>query len=139
MRKPETDRDKGTVELWRTLRSRAWWEGPVSGGSNVTRDDKTFLATSRLTGGVIRVVIVRFEDGWAPHFCTAPAASVGHPGSSGRPLGHREILPRREESLGSGSAAGSERVVEPGLLAVESVAIHACGTKQLGHRSLRPE
>ena len=45
-------------------------------GANVTRDYKTFLATSRLTGGVIRVVIVRFEDGWAPYFCTDPTASV---------------------------------------------------------------
>lgn len=45
-------------------------------GANVTRDNKTFLATSKLTGGVIRVVIVRFEDGWAPHFCTDPTASV---------------------------------------------------------------
>jgi hypothetical protein len=43
---------------------------------NVTRDYKTFQATSHLTGGVIRVVIVRFEDGWAPYFCTDPTASV---------------------------------------------------------------
>ena len=32
---------------------------------------------SKLTGGLIRVVIVRFEDGrWAPYFCTAAAVSV---------------------------------------------------------------
>ena len=46
-------------------------------GVEVTRSYKTFLATSRLTGGVIRVVIVRFEDGgWAPYFCTDIQASV---------------------------------------------------------------
>jgi len=40
-------------------------------GSLVTREYKTFLATSRLVSGVIRVVIVRFDDGgWAAYFCT---------------------------------------------------------------------
>ena len=47
-------------------------------GIEVTRQYKTFLATSRLSGGVIRVVIVRFDDGgWAPYFCTDSAADVG--------------------------------------------------------------
>ena len=46
-------------------------------GVNVTRQYKTFLATSRLIGGKIRVVIVRFEDGgWAPYFCTDTSAKV---------------------------------------------------------------
>jgi len=46
-------------------------------GVEVTRQHKTFVATSRLTGGVIRVVIVRFEDGgWAPYFCTSEAATA---------------------------------------------------------------
>jgi len=46
-------------------------------GVEVTRQYKTFLATSRLVGGQIRVVIVRFEDGgWAPYFCTDTSASV---------------------------------------------------------------
>jgi hypothetical protein len=40
-------------------------------GVAVTRQYKSFLATSRLVSGVIRVVIVRFEDGgWAAYFCT---------------------------------------------------------------------
>ena len=47
-------------------------------GVEVTRQYKTFLATSRLTRGVIRVVIVRFDDGgWAPYFCTDSSAAVG--------------------------------------------------------------
>jgi hypothetical protein len=45
-------------------------------GQEVTRSYKTFLATSRLVGGVIRVVIVRFDDGWAAYFCTDPTADV---------------------------------------------------------------
>lgn len=46
-------------------------------GVEVTRQYKTFLATSRLISGQIRVVIVRFEDGgWAPYFCTDTAAEV---------------------------------------------------------------
>ena len=43
----------------------------------VTRQYKTFLATSRLISGEIRVVILRFEDGgWAPYFCTDTSAEV---------------------------------------------------------------
>jgi len=46
-------------------------------GVEVTRQYKTFLATSRLVSSQIRVVIVRFEDGgWAPYFCTDPSAQV---------------------------------------------------------------
>ncbi len=46
-------------------------------GIEVTRQYKTFLATSRLVSGQIRVVIVRFEDGgWAPYFCTDSSAEV---------------------------------------------------------------
>ena len=43
----------------------------------MTGQYKTFLATSRLISGAIRVVIVRFEDGgWAPYFCTDTSAKV---------------------------------------------------------------
>ncbi len=46
-------------------------------GVEVTRQYKTFLATSRLISGKIRVVIVRFEDGgWAPYFCTDTSAEA---------------------------------------------------------------
>jgi hypothetical protein len=43
----------------------------------VTRRYKTFVATSELVSGQIRVVMVRFEDGsWAPYFCTDTSAEV---------------------------------------------------------------
>jgi hypothetical protein len=46
-------------------------------GVEVTRQYKTFLATSQLVSGQIRVVILRFEDGsWAPYFCTDTSAEV---------------------------------------------------------------
>lgn len=46
-------------------------------GVEVTREYKTFLATSQLVSGRIRVVIVRFEDGsWAPYFCTDTSADI---------------------------------------------------------------
>jgi hypothetical protein len=47
-------------------------------GDEVTREYKTFVAKSRLVDGLIRVAIVRFEDGgWIPYFCTDSAAEVG--------------------------------------------------------------
>jgi DDE superfamily endonuclease len=42
----------------------------------VTKTVKTFLATWRPAGGVIRVVIVREEDSWRAYFCTEASASV---------------------------------------------------------------
>jgi len=46
-------------------------------GTEVTRQYKTFLATSKLVSGQIRVVLLRYEDGsWAPYFCTDTSAEV---------------------------------------------------------------
>jgi hypothetical protein len=46
-------------------------------GVEVTRQYKTFLATSELVSGQIRAVLVRFDDGgWAPYFCTDTSAQV---------------------------------------------------------------
>lgn len=46
-------------------------------GAEVVRQYKCRLATTKLTGDVIRVVIVRFADGgWAPYFCTNPEIGV---------------------------------------------------------------
>lgn len=42
----------------------------------VTKTVKTFLATWRPAGGVIRVVLVKEGDGWVPFFCTDPSATV---------------------------------------------------------------
>ena len=45
-------------------------------GKRQVKQYKTFLATWRPAGGVIRVVIVREVDGWEVFFCTDPNASV---------------------------------------------------------------
>jgi hypothetical protein len=46
-------------------------------GVEMTRQYKTFLATSQLVSGQIRVVILRYENGsWAPYFCTDTSAEV---------------------------------------------------------------
>jgi hypothetical protein len=42
----------------------------------VTKTVKTFLATWRPAGGVIRVVLVKEAGGWVPFFCTDPDAAV---------------------------------------------------------------
>jgi hypothetical protein len=47
----------------------------VQYGAPVTKTCKTFLATYKPAGGLIRVVLVREEDGWVPFFCTDPEAT----------------------------------------------------------------
>jgi len=41
-------------------------------GKKITKTVKTFLATYRPAGGVLRVVIVKETDGWVPFFATDP-------------------------------------------------------------------
>jgi hypothetical protein len=48
----------------------------VQYGVKVTKTIKTFLATWRPAGGVIRVVLVKEADDWLPLFSTNPAATV---------------------------------------------------------------
>jgi hypothetical protein len=47
----------------------------VQYGARVTKTLKTFLATWRPAGGVIRVVLVQEARGWLPFFCTDPTAT----------------------------------------------------------------
>ncbi|MEZ6130219.1 MAG: hypothetical protein R3C59_16155 [Planctomycetaceae bacterium] len=53
------------ISLAKRALTRGGWESMTwhCRGSMVTQRAKTFLATSRLVSGVIRVVIVRFDDG----------------------------------------------------------------------------
>ena len=55
---------------WQTI------EVVLYGGVQVTKTYKTFLATWRPIGGVIRVVIVREKDRWEGFFCSDPNATV---------------------------------------------------------------
>lgn len=45
-------------------------------GEVVTKTIKTFLATWQPAGGLIRVVLIKEDDGWVPLFCSDPEASV---------------------------------------------------------------
>jgi hypothetical protein len=45
-------------------------------GKSAIKTCKTFLATYRPAGGLIRVVLIREDHGWLALFCTDPAASV---------------------------------------------------------------
>ena len=70
---------KNKISLAKRAAHQQGWESITycCRGIEVTRQYKTFLATSHLTSGVIRVVIVCFEDGgWAPYFCTDSSAEV---------------------------------------------------------------
>ena len=70
---------KNKISLAKRAGHRKGWQTITysARGVEVTRQYKTFLATSQLISGVIRVVIVRFEDGgWIPYFCTDPSAEV---------------------------------------------------------------
>jgi DDE superfamily endonuclease len=48
----------------------------VQYGEKVVKTIKTFLATWRPAGGVIRVVLVKEEDGWLPFFATKAEATA---------------------------------------------------------------
>jgi hypothetical protein len=45
-------------------------------GEREVKTVKTFLATWRPAGGLIRVVIVREGDGWLAYLCTDPGATA---------------------------------------------------------------
>jgi hypothetical protein len=54
---------------WQRIRCRQY-------GQERVKTVKTFLATWRPAGGVIRVVLVREDDGWHAFFCTDPGAGA---------------------------------------------------------------
>jgi hypothetical protein len=69
---------KGKISLAKRAGQTRGWEQVecVQYGERVVKTVKTFLATWRPAGGVIRVVLVQEAHGWVPFFCTDPAACV---------------------------------------------------------------
>ena len=60
----------------RAGQKRGWQEVEcVQYGAKVTKTIKTFLATWRPAGGMIRVVLVKEEHDWLPFFCVDPEAT----------------------------------------------------------------
>jgi hypothetical protein len=70
---PSYGKDK--IDLAKRAGQKRGWRSVecVQYGEKLTKTIKTFLATWRPTGGLIRVVIVREDDGWLAYFCTDPA------------------------------------------------------------------
>ncbi len=63
----------------RAGQGRAWQVGVFDlYGKPTAKKYKTFLATWRPAGGLIRVVLVKEPHGWVAFFCTDPAATVAN-------------------------------------------------------------
>jgi SRSO17 transposase len=61
----------------RAGQARGWQQVEcVQYGQKVTKTIKTFLATWRPVGGLIRVVLIQEQDGWVAFFCTQPEATA---------------------------------------------------------------
>jgi len=57
--------------------ARGWmWGTFMLYGTEVRTRYKTFLATYKPAGGLIRVVLTRDDNGWRAYFCTNPEATV---------------------------------------------------------------
>jgi hypothetical protein len=69
---------KGRISLAKRAGQTRGWEQVecVQYGEAVTKTVKTFQATYRPAGGLIRVVLVKEEGGWVPFFCTDPEATA---------------------------------------------------------------
>jgi hypothetical protein len=77
-RGPQATYGKGRISpAKRAGQTRGWEEVEcVQYNEKVTKTVKTFLATWRPAGGVIRVVLVKEEDGWIPFFSPNPEVTV---------------------------------------------------------------
>jgi DDE superfamily endonuclease len=75
-RKPKYGKE--TISLAKRAAHRQGWQTGdfVLYGKTVCKTFKTFLATYVPAGGMIRVVLVREDDGWVAYFCTLPEATV---------------------------------------------------------------
>jgi hypothetical protein len=79
-KKPGRKRKYGTqaISLAKRAAHRDGWQQEefLLYDKRVTKTFKTFLATYAVVGGVIRVVLVREDNGWTAFFCTDPEATV---------------------------------------------------------------
>src|SRR5436309_1494990 len=77
-RGPAPTYGKGRLSLAKRAGHNGGWQQVecVQYGAKVVKTVKTFLATWRPAGGLIRVVLVQEEDGWVAFFCTKPEATA---------------------------------------------------------------
>jgi hypothetical protein len=73
-RGPQATYGKQRISLAKRAGQKRGWQTVqcVQYGEVVTKTIKTFLATWKPAGGLIRVVIVQEEDGWLPYFSADP-------------------------------------------------------------------
>jgi hypothetical protein len=75
--RPPTYGKQRVVLAMRAGQARGWQEVQCQQyNQRVTKKVKSFLATWRPAGGLVRVVLVMEEDGWRAYFCSAPSATV---------------------------------------------------------------
>jgi hypothetical protein len=69
---------KGRISLAKRAGHQGGWQTVecVQYGERVTKTIKTFLATWKPAGGLIRVVLVKEDDGWVAFFCTKAEATA---------------------------------------------------------------
>jgi len=74
---PQATYGKERISLAKRAGQKRGWQQVecVQYGERVTKTIKTFQATWRPAGGLIRVVLVQEEGGWLPFFCVDPAAT----------------------------------------------------------------
>jgi DDE superfamily endonuclease len=74
---PSPTYGKGRLSLAKRAGRQQGWQQVecVQYGQTVTKTIKTFLATWRPAGGLIRVVLVKEEGGWVAFFCTRAEAT----------------------------------------------------------------
>jgi hypothetical protein len=77
-RGPKPKYGKQAISLAKRAGHRRGWQTVecVQYGERVSKTYKTFLATYPPAGGLIRVVLVREDNGWVAFFCTDPQATV---------------------------------------------------------------
>lgn len=77
-RGPQATYGKQRLSLAKRAGHQQGWQQVecVQYGQRVTKTSKTFLATGRPAGGVIRVVLVKEDDGWVAFFGTKAGATA---------------------------------------------------------------
>ena len=118
----------GQTRGWQTV------EVVTTAGQVVTKTVKTFLATWHPAGGVVRVVIVKEDDGsWRAFLCTeSRGARRGDRASDAGSVVDRAELPRPEGSGGDRAGAAAPGVVERGGVEPEPLGPRAGGVVGLG-------
>ena len=128
------------------MQTRGWQTGLFSlYGRMVVKKYKTFLATYKPVGGVIRVVLVAGEpDRWVAYFSTDPDLSVASIllETGGLLLGVGAGLSRRQGGSWSGTATIAPCVGQRGGVEPDRLVAHAGGAVGLGPAAVpvaRPE